>query len=102
MSGAAGMRAAPAAPCPRPATARKPRGTPARMRSGLTEGAYTCRFERDGRTLRVYWTIRGRGQVTLRQGAHRLRHMDGGTAPARAGDRVEFGEEPVLVEYAAK
>lgn len=68
-------------------------------RSGLAEGAYTCRFERDGRTLRVYWTTRGRAEATLRPGAHRLRHMDGGTARARAGDRLRFGEEPVLVEH---
>lgn len=68
-------------------------------RSGMADGAYTCRFERDGRTLRVYWTTRGRAEVTLEQGAHRLRHMDGRTARARAGDRISFGEEPVLVEY---
>lgn len=71
-------------------------------RSGLAEGACTCRFERDGRTLRVYWTTRGRAEVTLRQGAHRLRHMDGSTGRARAGERLGFGEEPVLVEYAQK
>ncbi|OEU91612.1 hypothetical protein DB35_09345 [Streptomyces abyssalis] len=71
-------------------------------RSGLAEGAYTCRFERDGRALRVYWTTRGRAEVTLGRGAQRLRHMDGSTTPAREGDRIGFGEEPVMIEYRAK
>ncbi|WP_314178399.1 helix-turn-helix domain-containing protein [Streptomyces winkii] len=70
-------------------------------RMGLAEGAYTCRFERHGEPVHVYWTTRGRARVTLGEGAGVLRHMDGGTARVRPGDRIGFGEEPVLVEYRA-
>ena len=68
-------------------------------RMGLAEGAYTCRFVRDGKPLVVVWTTRGRSQVTLDEDALRMRRMDGSTARARPGERVGFGEEPLLIEY---
>ena len=69
---------------------------------GLAKGAYTCRFERDGKRLDVFWTTRGSARLTLAEGAHRLRHMDGRAVRAQAGDRVSFGEEPVLIEHRAR
>ncbi|MFJ2899517.1 helix-turn-helix domain-containing protein [Streptomyces sp. NPDC087218] len=66
---------------------------------GLPEGAYTCRFERDGTPFLVRWTTKGRVDVPVAQGERLLRRMDGRTVPLRAGDRIGFGEEPVLVEY---
>ena len=68
-------------------------------RMGLAEGAYVCRFVRGDDRLLVAWTTRGRAGITLAEGAYRLRRMDGGTAHVREGDRVGFGEEPVLVEH---
>lgn len=68
-------------------------------RSGLPRSAYMCRFERHGRTLFVRWTTRGRAAMTLDDGAYRIRRLDGRTARVRAGDRITFGEEPVLVEH---
>ncbi|WP_367124225.1 helix-turn-helix domain-containing protein [Streptomyces phytohabitans] len=69
------------------------------VRARLTGDAYTCRFERRGESLRVYWTSRGDGSASLAPGAYRLRHMDGRTERVRAGDRLRFGEEPVLVDH---
>lgn len=66
---------------------------------GLADGAYTCRFERRGERLDVFWTTRGRARTTPAQGAYRVRHMDGATETVRAGARLGFGEEPVLVEH---
>ncbi|MGH3314492.1 MAG: helix-turn-helix domain-containing protein [Streptomyces sp.] len=66
---------------------------------GLAEGAYTCRFERAGKPLDVLWTTRGRAEVTLEKGAYRLRHLDGRKAGVRAGERIGFDEEPVLIEH---
>ncbi|WP_326766810.1 helix-turn-helix domain-containing protein [Streptomyces sp. NBC_01591] len=66
---------------------------------GLPEGAYTCRFERDGRPFLVRWTTKGRADVPVDEGAYRLRRMDGRTVPLRTGGRIGFGEEPVMVEY---
>ncbi|WP_405806081.1 helix-turn-helix domain-containing protein [Streptomyces sp. NBC_01187] len=66
---------------------------------GLPPHAYTCRFERDGRPLRVYWTERGKAQVRLDADARVLRHMDGTESPAPSGRRLRIGEEPVLVEH---
>jgi polysaccharide biosynthesis protein PslG len=68
-------------------------------RMGLAEGAYTCRFVREGKPLVVVWTTRGRSQVTLDEDALRMRRMDGSTVRARPGERVGFGEEPLLIEY---
>ncbi|MFI2291360.1 helix-turn-helix domain-containing protein [Streptomyces niveus] len=70
---------------------------------GLPEGAYTCRFERDGMPLSVYWTTGGSAAVSLDpgEGPYRLRHMDGRTVRARTGGRITFGEEPVLIEHRA-
>ncbi|OEV13383.1 hypothetical protein AN218_03740 [Streptomyces nanshensis] len=68
----------------------------------LADGAYTCRFQRGGARFDVYWTSHGRAGLTLPKGAHRLRHMDGSTVRARAGERISFGEEPVLVERRAE
>ncbi|MER5362009.1 helix-turn-helix domain-containing protein [Streptomyces sp. NPDC002785] len=65
---------------------------------GLPEGAYTCRFERGGKPFFVRWTTKGRADVPANEGEYRLRHMDGRTVPLRAGDRISFGEEPVLIE----
>lgn len=67
-------------------------------RSGLAEGAYTCRFERGDSRLVVYWTTRGEAHVRLGEGARRLRTMDGTDTAVRPGERLVFGEEPVLVE----
>ncbi|MFG2141598.1 helix-turn-helix domain-containing protein [Streptomyces sp. NPDC048650] len=66
---------------------------------GLAEAAYTCRFERGGARLVVAWTSRGRAEMSVSEGAYRLRHMDGRTVRVRAGDRISFGEEPVLIEH---
>lgn len=66
---------------------------------GLPEGVYTCRFERDGRPFLVRWTTKGRVDVPAAEGEHLLRRMDGRSVRLRAGDRIGFGEEPVLVEY---
>ncbi|MER5501442.1 MULTISPECIES: helix-turn-helix domain-containing protein [unclassified Streptomyces] len=66
---------------------------------GLPEGAYTCRFERDGRPFVIRWTTKGRVDLPVAEGEHLLRRMDGRTVRLRAGDRIGFGEEPVLVEY---
>ncbi|MFF8715248.1 helix-turn-helix domain-containing protein [Streptomyces sp. NPDC015184] len=66
---------------------------------GLPEGAYTCRFERDGSPFVIRWTTKGRVDLPVAEGEHLLRRMDGRTVRLRAGDRIGFGEEPVLVEY---
>ncbi|WP_395370523.1 helix-turn-helix domain-containing protein [Streptomyces tubercidicus] len=68
---------------------------------GLPEGAYTCRFERDGKLFFVRWTTKGRADVSANEGTYRLRHMDGRTVRVQAGDRISFGEEPVLIESRA-
>lgn len=70
---------------------------------GLAQSAYTCRFERDGAELSVYWTTKGRTELSLPDGAGtwRLNRMDGSTAEARGGARIGFGEEPLLVEHRA-
>ncbi|MEU9116026.1 helix-turn-helix domain-containing protein [Streptomyces sp. NPDC048483] len=68
---------------------------------GLAQAAYTCRFERGGARLVVAWTSRGRAEMSVHEGAYRLRHMDGRTVRVRAGDRISFGQEPVLIEHRA-
>ncbi|MDJ1136908.1 helix-turn-helix domain-containing protein [Streptomyces iconiensis] len=75
-------------------------GNGARM--GLDRGAYTCRFERGDKRLLVYWTTRGEADVRLGEGARVLRAMDGSEKPVRPGERLVFGEEPVLVEHRAR
>ncbi|WP_344534156.1 helix-turn-helix domain-containing protein [Streptomyces albiaxialis] len=68
------------------------------VRMGLARDAYTCRLTRGDTTLRIYWTKRGRAEVTLGKGARRVLRMSGATERARPGSRLAFGEEPVLVE----
>ncbi|MGP3986991.1 helix-turn-helix domain-containing protein [Streptomyces sp. 3N207] len=69
---------------------------------GLPTGAYTCRFERKGSELRVYWTTRGEHRVRLGEDARLLRRMDGTESALRPGRRLPIGEEPVLVEHRSK
>lgn len=70
---------------------------------GLEAGAYTCRFLRDGARADVYWTTGKRVRTRpLADGVRRVRHMDGTKESTRAGARIGFGEEPVLVEYNAR
>ncbi|MBJ3806253.1 helix-turn-helix domain-containing protein [Streptomyces flavofungini] len=76
---------------------------------GLPPGVYECVFlpgeSREsgptGPRLAIRWTQRGRAVAELDKGAHRLRRMDGGVERVRAGERVVYGESPVLVEYRA-
>lgn len=74
---------------------------------GLPDGVFECVFLRgEGREpdaagpwMAVRWTQRGRARGELGKGAELLRRMDGGVERVRAGERVEYGESPVLVEY---
>ncbi|MEV0218119.1 helix-turn-helix domain-containing protein [Streptomyces sp. NPDC050704] len=74
---------------------------------GLPDGVFECVFRggqsRDpdeaGPWMAVRWTQRGRASGRLGEGAHLLRRMDGSSERVRAGERVEYGETPVLVEY---
>ncbi|MFD9858322.1 helix-turn-helix domain-containing protein [Streptomyces alboflavus] len=76
---------------------------------GLPPGVHECAFrpadtrepDPSGPRLAVRWTQRGRAEAELDKGAHRLRRMDGGVRRVRAGERVVYGESPVLVEYRA-
>ncbi|NGN65805.1 helix-turn-helix domain-containing protein [Streptomyces sp. A7024] len=68
-------------------------------RMGLPPRLYSCRFERDGSPLTVTWSTDGRADVPLDEGAHRVHRLNGSTAPARPGERIDVGEEPVLVEH---
>lgn len=76
---------------------------------GLPDGVFECVFRRGqdhepdaaGPWLAVRWTQHGRASGRLGEGAHLLRRMDGGSERVRPGERVEYGETPVLVEYRA-
>lgn len=76
---------------------------------GLPDGVFECVFQRGpvrepeaaGPWLAIRWTQRGRASGWLGEGAHLLRRMDGSSERVRAGERVEYGETPVLVEYRA-
>lgn len=76
---------------------------------GLPPGVYECAFRPGGTRepapsgprMAVRWTQHGRAAAELGKGAHRLRRMDGRVERVRAGERVEYGESPVLVEYRA-
>ncbi|MFF0730243.1 helix-turn-helix domain-containing protein [Streptomyces chartreusis] len=76
---------------------------------GLPDGVLECVFQRGrvrepeaaGPWLAIRWTQRGRASGRLGEGAHLLRRMDGSSERVRAGERVEYGETPVLVEYRA-
>ncbi|MFD5862408.1 helix-turn-helix domain-containing protein [Streptomyces chartreusis] len=76
---------------------------------GLPDGVFECVFQRGrvrepeaaGPWLAIRWTQRGRASGRLSEGAHLLRRMDGSGERVRAGERVEYGETPVLVEYRA-
>jgi transcriptional regulator with XRE-family HTH domain len=76
---------------------------------GLPDGVFECVFRRGqgrdpdaaGPWMAVRWTQRGRASGQLSEGAHLLRRMNGSSERVRAGERVEYGESPVLVEYRA-
>ncbi|CAM5249346.1 hypothetical protein SCHAM137S_05563 [Streptomyces chartreusis] len=76
---------------------------------GLPDGVFECVFQRGrvrepeaaGPWLAIRWTQRGRASGRLGEGAHVLRRMDGSSERVRAGERVEYGETPVLVAYRA-
>ncbi|EPH43735.1 helix-turn-helix domain-containing protein [Streptomyces aurantiacus] len=72
---------------------------------GLPDGVFECVFRRgqdgEGPWSAVRWTQRGRADGRLGKGAYLLRRMDGGSERVRPGERVEYGETPVLVEYRA-
>ncbi|MFC7305645.1 helix-turn-helix domain-containing protein [Streptomyces monticola] len=75
-------------------------------RVGLPEHVYECRFQRgDGEPgtvrswLAVRWARQGRASAELDAKARQLHRMDGGSERVRPGQRVEYGESPVLVEY---
>lgn len=74
---------------------------------GLPDGVFECVFRRGqdrepgtkGPWMAVRWTRHGRAEGTVGKGAELLRRMDGSSARVRPGERVEYGETPVLVEY---
>ncbi|MET9966346.1 helix-turn-helix domain-containing protein [Streptomyces sp. NPDC006356] len=76
---------------------------------GLPDGVFECVFRRGqdggpeaaGPWLAIRWTQHGRASGRLGEDASLLRRMDGGSERVRPGERVEYGETPVLVEYRA-
>ncbi|MDQ8701052.1 helix-turn-helix domain-containing protein [Streptomyces sp. LHD-70] len=72
-------------------------------RVGLPKGVHECRFVRgNGKEWRaVRWTRSGTATTELEPGVSRLHHLDGTSEPARPGERIVYGETPVLVEYGA-
>ncbi|QIB43478.1 helix-turn-helix domain-containing protein [Streptomyces aureoverticillatus] len=76
---------------------------------GLPDGVYECVFRRDtdrdpgtaGPWFAVRWTQHGRASGELGEEARLLRRMDGSSKRVRPGERVAYGETPVLVEYRA-
>ncbi|MFM9369631.1 helix-turn-helix domain-containing protein [Streptomyces sp. Da 82-17] len=70
-------------------------------RVGLPDGVHECRFVH-GRTSRwtaIRWTRTGTAPAQLGLGAAKLRRLDGTSETVRAGERVVYGETPVLVEF---
>ncbi|MGH4031512.1 helix-turn-helix domain-containing protein [Actinomycetota bacterium Odt1-20B] len=68
----------------------------------LPGDAYECRFERGQERFAIRWTASGGEHavaVPLGAGARRVRTLDGAERAARPGERLRFGEEPVLVTY---
>ncbi|MEV2254408.1 helix-turn-helix domain-containing protein [Streptomyces sp. NPDC050147] len=76
---------------------------------GLPDGVLECVFRRGQDReadaaepwMAIRWTQRGRTVSVLSKGAELLRRMDGSSERVRPGERVEYGETPVLVEYRA-
>ncbi|GGR66555.1 hypothetical protein GCM10010252_00210 [Streptomyces aureoverticillatus] len=70
---------------------------------GLPDGVFECVFRRgqdgEGPWSAVRWTQHGGPDGRLGRGAYLLRRMDGSSERVRPGERVEYGETPVLVEY---
>lgn len=65
--------------------------------AGLQEGLWQCRFDRDGETFLIWWTIDGDLRLPALDGAAEVEHLDGTAAAIEPGDAVVVTGSPILL-----
>jgi len=65
--------------------------------AGLPDGLWQCRFDRDGRTFLIWWTIGSSLRVPAASGTISVERLDGSVEPAEAGADLEVTGTPFLL-----
>lgn len=65
--------------------------------AGLPEHLWQCRFDRQGKTFLIWWTVDRSLPVPAAPGTASVEHLDGAVAPATSGTDVTVTGSPVLL-----